>query len=256
MSQKEEFVIKKFDMKKLPPDAVIAFIGKRRAGKSTLVKDFFYHNEDKFKAGTIISGTEKMNKFFGYIYPDVFIFDKWTPPLLKQVLDSQEKIIKHNLKKTGKKTEPIDPHAFLLMDDCFGDDSWKSEEAIKTIFFNGRHYKLCYIITMQYPLGLPPAFRANIDYTFILRETAPENLRRIYDNFCRANLTFPEFKQVLEECTADRGCLVIDNTSLSNKLEDQVFWYRAEPDEHPRYNNWRMGTEKLWKYNKKKVVKD
>lgn len=256
MNQKEEFVIKKFDMNSIPPDAVIAFIGKRRTGKSTLVKDFFYHNEKKFKAGTIISGTEKMNKYFGYFYPDVFIFDKWTPPLLKQVLDSQEKIIKHNLKKSGKKTEPIDPHSFLLMDDCFGEDSWKTDEAIKTIFFNGRHYKLCYIITMQYPLGLGPAFRSNIDYTFILRETSLQNLKRIYDNFCRANLTFDEFRAVLNQCTENFGCLVVNNNSLSSKIEDQIFWYKAESEEHPRYKNWKMGPEKLWKYNKKKAVND
>jgi len=37
------------------------------------------------------------------------------------------------------------------------------------------------VITMQYPLGIPPNLRTNIDYVFILREPYISNRRRIYD---------------------------------------------------------------------------
>ena len=35
------------------------------------------------------------------------------------------------------------------------------------------------IITMQYPLGIPPTLRTNIDYVFILREPYILNRKRI-----------------------------------------------------------------------------
>jgi hypothetical protein len=33
----------------------------------------------------------------------------------------------------------------------------------------------------------------------------------------------------MDQCTNNYECLVIDNTSSSNSLTDQVFWYKAEP---------------------------
>ena len=41
---------------------------------------------------------------------------------------------------------------------------------MRLLFMNGRHWKIILIITMQYPLGIPPNLRTNIDYVFILRE--------------------------------------------------------------------------------------
>ena len=39
---------------------------------------------------------------------------------------------------------------------------------------------------------------------------------------------------MLTETTNDYGCLVIDNTSTSEKIEDRVFWYKAEIHENFR----------------------
>ena len=36
------------------------------------------------------------------------------------------------------------------------------------------------------------------------------------------------FFQVMDQCTENYECLVINNNAKSNKLEDQVFWYKAE----------------------------
>jgi len=47
------FSIKKFDMKRIPQDAVVIFIGRRRTGKSTLVRDLLYHHQD-MPLGTVI----------------------------------------------------------------------------------------------------------------------------------------------------------------------------------------------------------
>jgi hypothetical protein len=215
--------LKKFNMKSIQKDAVIAFLGKRRTGKSTLVKDFFYNNND-FGAGIIVSGTEKLNSFFKDFVPSEFIHHRYSSELIQKVLDSQELILKHNKKGTNY----IDPSTFVVLDDCFHDDQWKRDEPMKEIMFNGRHYKICLLLTMQYPIGIPPAFRANIDYVFILRETGYNDLKKIYENFCRASLSFKEFKELMEVATENKQCIVIDNTSTSNKLEDQVFWYKAE----------------------------
>ena len=47
---------------------------------------------------------------------------------------------------------------------------WTRDKMMRLLFMNGRHWKVMLIITMQYPLGIPPNLRTNIDYVFILRE--------------------------------------------------------------------------------------
>ena len=54
--------LRKFDMKMIPQDAVCVFIGRRRTGKSTLVKDLLFHHQN-IPMGPVISGTEESNSF-------------------------------------------------------------------------------------------------------------------------------------------------------------------------------------------------
>jgi hypothetical protein len=110
---------------------------------------------------------------------------------------------------------------------------------------NGRHWKIMMIITMQYPLGVPPTLRTNIDYVFILREPYIANRKRIYDNYAGMFPTFESFCQVMDQCTENYECLVINNNAKSNKLQDQVFWYKAEA-----HNDFRLGSKEFWELSK------
>jgi len=101
------------------------------------------------------------------------------------------------------------------------------------------------VITMQYPLGIPPTLRTNIDYVFILRENYIANRKRIYDNYAGMFPTFESFCQVMDQCTENYECLVINNNSKSNKLQDQVFWYKA--DDH---NDFHLGSKEFWELSK------
>jgi hypothetical protein len=101
------------------------------------------------------------------------------------------------------------------------------------------------LITMQYPLGIPPTLRTNIDYVFILREPYIANRKRIYDNYAGMFPTFESFCQVMDQCTENYECLVINNNSKSNKLQDQVFWYKAEA-----HNDFHLGSKEFWELSK------
>ena len=56
--------------------------------------------------------------------------------------------------------------------------------------------------------------------------------------------TFEMFCQVMDQCTENYECLVINNSAQSNKLTDQVFWYKA--DIRP---NFKIGADPYWKYS-------
>ena len=239
--------LKKFDMRNVEfkhnktSGPVIVFIGRRDTGKSYLVRDLLYYHQD-IPIGTVIAGTESGNGFYGKHVPKLFIHDEYNTAIIENVLKRQKIVIKE-IKKENEAygNSNIDGRAFVILDDCLWDNSWAKDKMMRLLFMNGRHWKIMTIITMQYPLGVPPNLRTNIDYTFILREPYLNNRKRIYDNYAGMFPTFESFCQVMDQCTENYECLVINNNSKSNKLEDQIFWYKADA-----HNDFKLGAKEFW----------
>lgn len=220
--------LKKFDPGKIKDDSVIVAIAARNRGKSVCIKDILsYHST--IPIGMVISPTEHANAFFQDFIPKMLIHDEYTPVLIEKYVQRQVKIsgkYKKELGQYGQST--VDPRSFLVMDDAMYDKSWVNDANIRKIFMNGRHYKILFLLTMQFPMGISPALRTNIDYIFIFKEHIKKNRERLYEHYAGMFPTLQVFEQVLEQVTQDYGCLVIDNRASGNKLEDQVFWYRAD----------------------------
>lgn len=239
--------LKKFDMKNIRFDSneangpVIVFIGRRDTGKSFLVRDLLYYHQD-VPIGTVISGTESGNGFYAKHVPKLFIHEEYNTAIIENVLKRQKIVLKQIKKETeAYGNSNIDARAFVILDDCLWDNGWARDKMMRLLFMNGRHWKIMTTITMQYPLGVPPNLRTNIDYTFILREPYITNRKRIYENYAGMFPTFESFCQVMDQCTENYECLVIANNARSNKLEDQIFWYKAEPHE-----NFKLGSKEFW----------
>ena len=243
--------LKKFDMKKITfkpnenQGPVIVLIGRRDTGKSFLVRDLLYYHQD-IPIGTVISGTEAGNGFYGKMVPKLFIHDEYNSAIIENILKRQKMVVKQLKKETeayGRST--IDPRTFVILDDCLYDNTWARDKLMRLLFMNGRHWKLMLVITMQYPLGVPPNLRTNIDYTFILREPYIANRKRIYENFAGMFPTFESFCQVMDQCTENYECLVVSNNAKSNKLEDQIFWYKASG-----HGDFKLGSKEFWEMSK------
>jgi hypothetical protein len=243
--------LKKFDMKNISFDPnstqgpVIVLIGRRDTGKSFLVRDLLYYHQD-IPIGTVISGTEAGNGFYGELVPKLFIHDEYNSAIIENILKRQRIVLKQIKKeKLAYGKSNIDARAFVILDDCLYDNSWSREKVMRLLFMNGRHWKIMLIITMQYPLGVPPNLRTNIDYTFILREPYITNRKRIYENYAGMFTTFESFCQVMDQCTENYECLVVANNAKSNKLSDQIFWYKASA-----HNKFRLGSKEFWEMSK------
>jgi hypothetical protein len=243
--------LKKFDMRQINfkrdenKGPVIVLIGRRDTGKSYLVRDLLFYQQD-VPIGTVISGTEAGNSFYSEHVPKLFIHEEYNSGIIENILKRQKQCMKQiqNELQTYKKCN-IDPRAFCILDDCLYDNGWTKDKLMRLLFMNGRHWKIMLIITMQYPLGIPPNLRTNIDYVFILREPYIINRKRIYENYAGMFPTFESFCQVMDQCTENYECLVINNNSKSNKLTDQIFWYKAE-----HHANFRLGSKEFWELSK------
>lgn len=243
--------LKKFDMKWITfkpnenKGPVIVMIGRRDTGKSFLVRDLLFHHQD-IPIGTVISGTEAGNGFYSAHVPKLFIHEEYNTVLIENVLRRQKAVLKQmNKEKEQFNRSTIDPRTFVILDDCLYDQSWTKDKMMRLLFMNGRHWKIMLIITMQYPLGIPPNLRTNIDYVFILREPYLTNRKRIWENYASMFPTLESFCSVMDQTTENYECLVINNNAKSNKLNDQIFWYKAE-----NRPNFKLGSKEFWEISK------
>lgn len=212
------------------------FIGKRGSGKTTLVMDIMYYHRT-VPYGVIMSGTEEANSSYSQYFPSLFIHGEFKKDVLEKLINRQRKVLKD---------QSMNPHAFLLIDDLMYDRSMIRNKNMRLIFMNGRHWKLLFMLSMQYCVDLPPDLRANVDYVFVLRENIVDNQKKLWKMFFGIFPTFTEFQQTLLSCTENYECLVIDNTSKSNKIEDCVYWYKATPN-----RKYKIGCKELWEYASK-----
>lgn len=203
------------------------------------MNDIIYHNRNKFASGLVMSPTEESNEGYKDKVPDMFIYNNVNYEALIKLVE-QQRVFR---KKLGDKC----PFAFIILDDCMYDKKLMKQEVMRSLFMNGRHYHIFLCITAQYMMDFPPEMRTNVDYVFVLRENIQGNQERIWRNFFGIFPRLEQFKTVMNQCTENFGCLVLDQTARSNRIEDCVFWYKAKS--RPQY---RLGSSVYWDFARRK----
>lgn len=205
---------------------------------SFLVADLLYYMR-RIPSGVIMSGTQAGCDFFGKIFPSTFIYENYDPEKVEEIIKQQKRLTKN------KKLKNVDKSTLLLLEDCMYDKKAMRSKNINALFYNGRHYKILFMLTMQYCMDIRPDLRSNIDYVFVLRENFINIRKKLYENFFGLLPTFESFNEVMDVVTDNHGCLVLDNTSKSNKIEDCLFWYKAK---FPM-RKFKVGSNELWKFH-------
>jgi hypothetical protein len=238
--------IKKFNMNMIKDDEIIVLIGKRNTGKSYLTRDLMF-SKKHIPVGTVISPTENANKFYSNFVPPLFIHDEYKISITSNFMGRQKKL-KKRIMKGGK---GINNSAYLILDDCLYDDTIKKDKVLREIFMNGRHWDIMLILILQFSMGIPPKLRGNVDWIFILRENIISNRKRLYEHYAGMFPTFDIFCSVMDECTNDYECLVVHCSSRSNKLEEQVYWYKADS-----HGDFRTCIDEAWKFSEENYIEE
>lgn len=228
-----QIVLRKFDPSTIDETRVCLLIGKRGCGKTVLAKDILYHKRH-IASGIACSGTEDGNQWYSKFIPDLYIFNDFEKSAIERLVSRQRQLKKKGFSNT----------VFLILDDCLYDRKILREKILRWILMNSRHFNIFCLITAQYMLDLGPDLRTNIDYVFILRENIRSNREKLWKAFGGIFPTFDQFNATMDHVTANYGCLVIDNTSKSNNIEDVAFWYVANPN-----RNFKMGSAAFWRYH-------
>ena len=234
------FNLRKFDPSTIGDDRTCMVIGKRNTGKSVLTKDILYFKRH-IPIGLVMSQTESGNGWYKKWVPDSFVYNGFDASKVDMLIQQQQKLCERN-EKSGKPVRKT----FLVLDDCMFDKKVMKQKCIRELFFNGRHYGIFFITTSQYVADAGPEIRANCDYVFVMKENIRSNRERLWKWYFGVFPTFAAFEAAMDACTNDFGCLVLDNTTQSTRLEDNVFWYKAKVR-----NDFRMGSPLAWHFHAK-----
>eukprot|EP00899_Mesostigma_viride_P012222 jgi/Mesvir1/20/Mv19998-RA.1 len=226
--------LRRFDPSTIGDDKVVCIVSKRGGGKTTLATDIMYHKRN-IPSGIVMSGTEGSNKHWQNYVPALFVYNCFSRPALQAIIKNQKRNARNGKAKS----------CFVVLDDCIYDRTVMRDPCIREIALNGRHMNIFLLFISQYSMDVTPDIRSNIDYVFALRENIIMNRERLYRNFFGVIPTFEAFCEILDQCTRNYECLVVDHTSESNKIEDVIFWYKATP--RPSF---KIGSPSFWHYGK------
>lgn len=231
--------LNRFDPAKRGKDGKSAYLGffillngKRRSGKTTVAIDLMYHMRDDIDLAIAMCPTSGLNGCLEGIIPHSFQYKHGDPKYILELLQVQEA-----RKKQGKMKSIL-----LFLDDLAWDSSFMKSEGFKELLFNGRHYGITVIFTVQYCMVLSQELRMQCDLVVTMMERSflgKENLHKQFFNM----MSMREFLKVLIMCTKGYSALILDNQSREEELSQFIFWFVADPNHASQF---RLGSDAMW----------
>ena len=171
----------------------LVVVGKPGTGKSTLIKALLYSKKHIIPVAMAMSGSEDSNHAYSEIIPSTFIFNEYNEEKLSDFVRRQKIATQH-----------LDnPWAAIILDDCTDDPKIFNKPLQQAMYKKGRHWKMLYILSLQYAMDVKPVIRTNVDGIFILREPLLKNREALYKNYASIIPDFTTFCELMDQLTDD-----------------------------------------------------
>ena len=181
----------------------IAMIASSGSGKSWIIREILYFlRKTRLPIAAAIAPTDKMNKFYNDILPEAFIHHEYKQQIIPKILKRQVDLIEKSDTRVAKGKHPIDTRSALIMDDCMSSKHlWLKDPNILSIFNEGRHYHLTFILAMQYVIGIQPELRQNFSFVFLLADDIASSREKIWKHYAGVFKKLDVFEQVFAQIT-------------------------------------------------------
>ena len=231
--------LEKFDASQMQPFTISLLLGRRNTGKSTLLKDLLFHLQEHSDVCICFTPTESAAALFRTITPGALVHDTGLSLAVLEQLMSVQREIGRTPGKTMRRVT-------LVLDDCSSNAAALRSPVISDLFRNGRHQKITVLLTSQYATDLNPGLRAQVDYTFCMRDGCVQNKKRLHQLYAGSIAKFEDFSSVFNTVTSNYGVFAVDNTAVDGDVESTTFWYRASL----KIPSFRLSNEVYYKLEK------
>ncbi|ABF70612.1 hypothetical protein [Trichoplusia ni ascovirus 2c] len=198
-----------------------ALIGKPNTGKSHFIRWLMYSKRKIFPSALVMSGTESCTGFYATMVPPLYIYNEYDQNALENFKKRQLLVRK----------SCSNPWTLLILDDCASSTKNFNGPIQQDLFKNGRHYKMLYLLGVQYPKDIPVTARSCFDGVFLFATGNSDVMKKLFE-FAG---DFPDketFYKVFTEVTSvDHRALYIDYQNRNGKWFNNIYWAQAP---HPK----------------------
>ena len=215
--------LRRFQFDSIPKDGrIILVIGRRGSGKSTLLEDILFHTQNRYDYTLGMSPTHNSIQMLERHMPREMVFDEgFSKEQFQKLIALSALIARKNKLRNGG----------LILDDCNADKEAFKSVTMRDAFMNGRQYGMNIVWAMHYCMDILPSLRTQVDYVFVLKDNIRKNKERLYNSFFGVFPRLDDFIKVMDQCTENNECLVLDNTKPNPDPKTCLFWYKAKRSE-------------------------
>ncbi len=248
-------------------------IGRRATGKTRLITEILNHQPTPKANTTIVYCTKAEGEHYSNNFHGAALHDNFEYSLIQDAIKRIKQTIKNEKDGYGQRAEclrtgtdgpliqltqesrqsnwepalrvlsasrsyefgSIEPSQYtIVLDNCIYEHDYYKNKEIQTLFMNGNVFRINTIISLNYPLGIPPNLRVNLDYTFIFYDPDFSYRKRIWEKYVYEFLSLDKFNDIMAQLIHPYECLVVKSSeSRSKKLDDilSVILYTKTDDE-------------------------
>jgi hypothetical protein len=234
-NHKETFSV--FDPLTMPHNFSMAIYGRRRSGKTIVLKDILSKTKGWFAKAYLFSETLADQPDLYDFIPEENRFGSFDQEVIWKIFTKQQGYIRRELAKAKSEGRKLDKseldHVLLIFDDVINDGAIRSSEILNKIHVSGRHTNHASIILSQEvggKHGINKVQRTNEDIIITFPQKSEYDRELIvaqYLSVVNKNVGDTIFRTLTND---PYNCLVVENYKPTLKYEDFVHWYLAELD--------------------------
>lgn len=229
------------------PGYTVIFTGKRRSGKTKVMRALCRHNRRWFPEVIVFTRTKSSGEYSRFL-PDSRIIQGFDPDLLIEIARIQRQKVR-DMSNGLRQDENI--NILIILDDCLAERLQWSQE-LNAIFFEGRHLFITLFVSIQDVKGCAPAATGNCDYAFLFPTGDERTFEAVRDKYM-PYLDKYELKDLLESEQINKKYHIIgvDIAHKYNDINQRVSIGCVDEDEEEE--DFVMGSPDMWKDDRRRL---
>lgn len=229
------------------PGYTVIFTGKRRSGKTKVMRALCRHNRRWFPEVVVFTRTKSSGEYSRFL-PDARIIQGFDPDLLIEIARIQRQKVR-DMSNGLRQDENI--NILIILDDCLAERLQWSQE-LNAIFFEGRHLFITLFVSIQDVKGCAPAATGNCDYAFLFPTGDERTFEAVRDKYM-PYLDKHELKDLLEDPAINKKYHIIgvDIAHKYNSIDERISIGCVDEDEEEE--DFVMGAPEMWKEDRRRL---